>query len=96
MAGSQMRGFADDVAHLEHGGAEPLTHQSAPAVFTEGEDGKPDHVRAAARHRGPSGQARQAKNGTDRCGGDGQSQGDSMSTDTSIPPSRRAGAQWPT
>ena len=57
---------ADDVAHLEHRGAQTLRHKAAPAVFAEGQDGKADHVRAAARDGCAACQTRETEHLTDR------------------------------
>ena len=42
-----------------------LAHQSAPAVFPEGEDGEPHHVGAAARYGGAACQSGQSQHGAD-------------------------------
>ena len=68
-------GVLHDVAHLEHGGAQPLAHQAAPAVLPEGEDGEAHHVGAAPRHRRAAGQTREAEGRADGRRGDGQGQG---------------------
>ena len=65
-------GIADDIAHLEHGGAQSLTHQAAPAVFPKGEDRKAHHLGAAPRHGGAPRQAGEAQGVADGGGGDGQ------------------------
>ena len=55
-SGSKRRGnpsarIADDVGHLQHRRAQPLTDQAAHAVLAEGHDREADHLRAAARNR---------------------------------------------
>ena len=67
-------GVADDVAHLEHGGAQPLTDQTAPAVLPEGQHGEAHHLGAAARHRRAARKAGEPDGGADGRGGDGQRQ----------------------
>ena len=52
--GGQRRGdpdadIADDVAHLQHTGADALGHQTAPAVLPKAHDGESYHLGAAAR-----------------------------------------------
>ena len=53
-------GILHDVAHLEHGGAEPLGNQAADFVFLKGDDREADHLRAAAGNRRAAGQTGQS------------------------------------
>ena len=69
-------GVLHDVAHLQHGGAQPLTHQTAPAVFPEAHHGKAHHIGTASGHGGAACKAGQADGGADGGRGDGQRQGD--------------------
>ena len=68
-------GIADDVAHLEHAGAQALAHQAADPVFAVAHHRKAHHLGAAARHRGAAGQTGQAQGGADGRRGNGQGQG---------------------
>ena len=77
--GGQRRGdpdadIADDVAHLQHTGADALGHQTAPAVLPEAHDGESYHLGAAARYGSAARQTRQSQTGADGGGGDGQRQ----------------------
>ena len=45
-------GVLYNIAHLEHGGAQALGDQPAPAVLPEGHDREAHHLGAAARHGG--------------------------------------------
>lgn len=67
-------GIADDVAHLQHTGADALRYQTAPAIFTEAHDGEAHHLSAAACHGGTAGKTRQTQRRADGGGGDGQRQ----------------------
>ena len=64
----------DDVAHLQHAGAQALAYQAAHTVLAVAHHGKAHHLGAAARHGGTSGQTRQAQGRADGGGGDGQGQ----------------------
>ena len=68
--------IADDVAHLEHGGAEALADKAAPAVFLEAHEGEADHIGAAARDGGAAGEAREAQRRADGGRGDRQRERD--------------------
>ena len=68
-------GVLDDVAHLQHAGAQALTHQTAYTVLAVAHHGKAHHLGAAARHGGTAGQTGQAQCGADGCRGDGQGEG---------------------
>ena len=67
-------GVLDDVAHLEHTGAQTLTDQTAHAVFLIAHDGEADHLGAAARHRRAARKAGQAQCRADGRRRDGQGQ----------------------
>ena len=67
-------GVLDDIAHLEHTGAQTLADQAAHTVLLIAHHGKADHLGAAARHGGTAGQTGQTQCRTDGGGGDGQRQ----------------------
>ena len=67
-------GIAQDVGHLQHAGAKPLTDQPADAVLPVAHNGKADHLGAAARHGGTAGQPGQPQRCADGCARDGQRQ----------------------
>ena len=54
-------GILHDVAHLQHGGPQSLTHQAAPSVLTEGQYREAHHIGAASRHRRASRQTGEAE-----------------------------------
>ena len=68
-------GVADDVAHLQHAGAEALADQAAHTVLLIAHHRKAHHLGAAAGHRRAARQAGQAQGGADGRRGDGQGQG---------------------
>ena len=68
-------GVFHDVGHLQHGGAEALAHQTAPAVLPEAHNGEAYHLGAAASHSRTACQTGEAQYGADGGGGDGQGQG---------------------
>ena len=67
-------GVLDDVAHLQHTGAQPLTDKAAYAVLLIAHHGKAHHLGAAARHASAAGKAGQTQCCTDGGRGDGQGQ----------------------
>ena len=75
--GEPDHGIADDVAHLQHGGADALGDKAAPFVFLKGHECKADHLCTASRDGGAAGKSGQAEGRADGCGGDGQGQSDS-------------------
>ena len=69
-------GIFHNVGHLEHGGAQALGDQTAPAVFLEGHNGEAHHLGAAMHHGGSARQSGQAQHGADGGRGDGKGEGD--------------------
>ena len=69
-------GIFDDITHLQHGGAQPLCDQAAPAIFGKAHDGKADHLGAAARRGGAACQTGEGKGKADGSGADGQGEDD--------------------
>ena len=55
VGGDPDAGVLDDVAHLQHAGAQALTHQTAYTVLAVAHHGKAHHLGAAARHGGTAG-----------------------------------------
>ena len=66
-----------DVAHLQHGGAEPLCHEAAPLILLKAHNSESDHLGTAACHCGSAGQAGEREGSADGCGGDGKRECDS-------------------
>lgn len=69
-------GIFDDITHLQHGCAQPLCDQAAPAVFGKAHDGEADHLGAAACRGSAAGQAGKAESKADSSGADGQGEDD--------------------
>ena len=69
-------GIFDDITHLQHGGAQPLCDQAAPAIFGKTHDGEADHLGAAACRGSAAGQAGKAESKADGGGTDGQGKND--------------------
>ena len=67
-------GVLDDVAHLQHTGAQTLTDKAAYTVLLVAHHGKAHHLGAAARHGSAACKAGQTQCGADSSGGDGQGQ----------------------
>ena len=68
-------GVLDDVAHLQHTGAQTLTDKAAHTVLPVAHHGKAHHLGAAARHRRPAGKAGELEHRADGRRRDGQRQG---------------------
>ena len=68
---------ADNVAHLQHGGADTLGDKPAPFILLKGHEGKADHLCAATCDSGASGKPCKGQSSADGCGRNGQSESDS-------------------
>ena len=67
-------GVLDDIAHLQHTGAQALADQAAHTVLLIAHHGKADHLGAAACHSSAARQTGQAQSRADGGRGDGQGQ----------------------